>query len=104
MLLIFFDNAFKYTPRGKRVTFEARRLDNGNEIAFIFRDEGPGIPESDLPHIFERFYRAQPSRAGEGTGLGLAIARWIAAEHQGSITVESQEGKGTVFTVLIPFF
>ena len=104
MLLIFLDNAFKYTPPGKKVTFEVRKMEEEKMIALVFHDEGPGIAESDVPHIFERFYRAQSSRTGEGTGLGLAIARWITAEHRGNITVESEMGKGTAFSVFLPLF
>ena len=67
------------------------------------RDTGIGIAPGDLPHIFERFWRADParSRTGErpGTGLGLAITKWIAEAHGGSITVQSRPGRGTVFTV-----
>jgi signal transduction histidine kinase len=100
MLLIFFDNAFKYTPSGKRVLFSAKR--RGEKLALVFEDEGQGIPPKDIPHLFERFYRAKESRTGEGTGLGLAIASWIAGQHHGEITVKSEYGRGSVFTILVP--
>ena len=67
-------------------------------------DTGAGIPPEHLPHIFERFYRADPSRAREtgGAGLGLAIARQLARAQGGSIAVESEPGRGTRFTVVLP--
>jgi len=100
MLLIFFDNAFKYTPAGKKVSFSAET--RGEKLALVFKDEGQGIPSKDIPYLFERFYRGQESRTGEGTGLGLAIAKWIAGQHRGEITVDSEYGRGTVFTVFVP--
>ena len=70
------------------------------------RDTGIGIATGDLPHLFERFWRADParSRTGDrpGTGLGLAITKWIAEAHGGSITVQSRPGRGSVFTVRLP--
>src|SRR5690606_9462887 len=70
------------------------------------RDTGIGVAPGDLPHIFERFWRADParSRTGDrpGVGLGLAITKWIAEAHGGSITVQSRPGRGTTFTVLLP--
>jgi two-component system sensor histidine kinase ResE len=67
-------------------------------------DTGSGIPEQDLPHIFERFYRVQdPTHRGKrSTGLGLAIVKWIAEEHGGNVTVESRVGKGSTFAISIP--
>jgi OmpR-family two-component system manganese-sensing sensor histidine kinase len=72
-------------------------------------DNGIGIPGSDLPHIFDRFYRLDPSRTHQehnststGSGLGLAIAKTIVENHQGQITVESQLNQGTTFTVILP--
>jgi signal transduction histidine kinase len=100
MLLIFFDNAFKYTPAGKKVIFQAKRTTQ--EILLIFQDEGLGIPEKDLPYLFDRFFRVQGSRSGEGTGLGLGIAKWIIDQHNGRIKVESELGHGTRFTIYLP--
>jgi signal transduction histidine kinase len=75
-------------------------------VSLTVRDTGIGIAPGDLPHIFERFWRADParSRTGErpGTGLGLAITKWIAEAHGGSITVQSRPGRGTIFTVHLP--
>jgi signal transduction histidine kinase len=80
--------------------------DRGTDVTIMVRDTGIGIAPGDLPHIFERFWRADParSRTGErpGTGLGLAITKWIAEAHGGSITVHSRPGRGTIFTVRLP--
>ena len=65
-------------------------------------DTGIGISEQDLPHIFERFYRCDPSRSQAGTGLGLSFARAVARAHNGDITVNSTPDKGSTFTVVIP--
>lgn len=100
MLYIFLDNGFKYTPPGQSFSFQVKR--EGEELGLIFQDEGPGIPEKDLPHIFERFYRSEASRTGEGAGLGLAIAKWIIEQHGGKIKVESEENKGTTFFITFP--
>lgn len=98
-LLILLDNAFKYTPSGT-VHFRAGRQGDGVVIQVI--DTGIGIPEADLPRIFERFYRADPARTRGGTGLGLAIARWVAGVHGGSLTVTSESGKGSTFSLWLP--
>lgn len=97
-------NAVKYTPRGGRIDISlSHRLDG---VSFNVRDTGIGISASDLPHVFDRFWRADQarSRGGErgGFGLGLAISQWIAQAHGGSITVTSRLGRGSVFTVHLP--
>jgi signal transduction histidine kinase len=77
-----------------------------NEVAVIVRDTGIGIAPGDLPHIFDRFWRADQarSRTGDrpGVGLGLAISKWIAEAHGGNISVESRPGRGTKFVLRIP--
>ena len=96
------DNAIKYTPRGSRIEVEARR--SAAAIDVCVRDNGPGIPEKDLPHIFERFYRVDKGRSREtgGTGLGLSIAKHIVQLHGGRIWVHSTPGKGAAFQFTLP--
>lgn len=96
MLYILLDNAFKYTPAGKKVFLNARV--EGNNVRISVNDEGPGIPEKDIPHIFERFYRSEIARTGEGTGLGLSTAKWIAQQHHSEIELISVPGEGTTFS------
>jgi signal transduction histidine kinase len=73
-------------------------------VELTVQDTGVGIPAADLPHVFERFYRADPARARDpgGTGLGLCIARWIAEQHGGELTLASEQGVGTTVTVRLP--
>ena len=102
LLLILLDNALKYTPADGRVALGLRR--HGRDVEIIVRDTGVGIPAQDLPHVFERFYRADPARSRDpgGTGLGLSIARWIVEQHEGTITLESEPGRGTTVIVRMP--
>ncbi len=95
-------NAIKYTPDGGEIRLSLTAEDGVAKIAV--RDNGIGIPKEDLPHLFERFYRVEKARNSDkgGTGLGLAIAREFALAHGGDITVESELGKGTTFTILLP--
>lgn len=99
------DNAFRHTPEGKRIFLRAERIqgETGEEVVLQVEDEGQGIPEEDVPYIFDRFYKADKARkrAG-GTGLGLAIAKNIVEAHNGNIAVQSRFGQGTTFTVTIP--
>jgi two-component system OmpR family sensor kinase len=104
MLLNIVTNAIKYTPPGGTI---ALSLEEDHEwVTFTVRDTGIGIAAGDLPHIFDRFWRADPARsrtgARPGTGLGLAITKWIAEAHGGSITVQSRPGRGSIFTVRLP--
>jgi signal transduction histidine kinase len=95
-------NAVRYTPENGSVTVKVG-VENG-DVVLTVADSGIGIPEKDLPRVFEEFYRSPKARAvsESGTGLGLPIARFIAEKHGGSIDVNSVEGEGTIFTVRIP--
>lgn len=96
------DNAVKYTQEGGEIRVSWRALDGQVEVQV--QDNGPGIPERDLPRIFERFYRVDKARSRElgGTGLGLAIAKHLVQAMNGSIKVRSQVGRGTTFTITLP--
>jgi two-component system phosphate regulon sensor histidine kinase PhoR len=96
------DNALTFTPPGGRVEVRLRRRPDGVELAVA--DTGAGIPAEDLPHIFERFYRADPSRARDtgGFGIGLSIVREIVRAHGGKVEADSAPGRGSEFRVLLP--
>lgn len=102
LFFILIDNGIKYTPGGGRV--QVRLAASGGRATIEVADSGIGISESDLPHIFDRFWRADKvrSRGVGGAGLGLPIARWIVDEHRGAIDVQSELGQGSTFTVKIP--
>ncbi len=103
LLTILVDNAIKYSPAGAEVTIDTKLKDKQARISVT--DHGQGIAVADLPHIFERFYRADVSRTkntAQGYGLGLAIAKKIADLHHGSIAVKSTTGKGSTFSVNLP--
>jgi signal transduction histidine kinase len=97
---ILLDNAVKYTPDGGSVTVRVGEEDGS--VALAVSDTGIGISEEQLPLIFERFYRADPSRSEGGAGLGLSIARQITEAHGGQIRAESTPGTGSTFTLLLP--
>lgn len=100
MLFIFIENAFKYTEEGY-VSLKA--VKENDQIGIQIADTGIGMDEEEVPHIFDRFYRADVSRGKTaGTGLGLAIAKWIIDEHGGSIEVMTQKGRGTTFVIWLP--
>ncbi len=100
VVLILLDNAIKYTPSGGRVDVALRR--EGDEAVLSVSDTGIGINPEDLPHVFERFYRADPARQPSGAGLGLSIALEIARRHGGTIEARSRPGEGSVFTARLP--
>jgi heavy metal sensor kinase len=101
LLWILLDNALKYTPAPGQI--EVALSATGRQATVMVRDSGAGISEADLPHIFDRFYRADPSRSQiEGAGLGLAIATWIAEMHHAKLSVASELRKGTVFQLVLP--
>ncbi len=100
VILNLASNAIQYTPQNGDVYLSLAKI--GDQARIIIRDTGPGIPAEDLPHIFDRFYRAEKSRTrstASGFGLGLSIAHWIVEHHNGQIKVESKEGKGTTFVI-----
>lgn len=101
-LRILVDNAEKYTPAGGRISLRVEK--RGDRALVSVTDEGQGIAPESLPHIFDRFYRTDESRARQtgGAGLGLAIARWIAERHGGWFEVVSRKGVGTRMTLILP--
>jgi signal transduction histidine kinase len=102
-VLNLLDNAIKHSVPDS-IVFVSGQMESA-QVAVEIRDQGAGISESDLPHVFEQFYTADPSRQGSGTGLGLAIARRIVEAHGGSITASSTgTGKGATFTIRLPVF
>lgn len=103
LVVIFLDNAIKYSPPGSKIVLMGRREDG--EVVMTVADQGGGINEADLPHLFERFYRSEKSRSksqAAGYGLGLAIAKEIVERHHGSIKVVSTRKKGSIFTIRMP--
>lgn len=101
-LRILVDNAVKYTPAGGRITLRIRQVGDIARLEVI--DEGVGVTREDLPHVFERFYRADASRARQtgGSGLGLSIAERIARCHNGHLEASSAPGLGSKFTLVLP--
>jgi signal transduction histidine kinase len=93
-------NAIKYTPAGGRVV--ARLCGEAGWANFTVEDTGVGISPDHLPHIFDRFYRVPSADPEKGLGLGLSFVSWIVKAHGGVVTVESEPGKGTRFTVALP--
>lgn len=103
VLINLISNAVKFTPPGGEIILSLGKV--GDQARLIVHDTGPGIPAEDLPHIFERFYRAEKSRSrakAGGFGLGLSIAYWIVTHHGGRIEVDSKEGEGTTFRIWLP--
>ena len=100
MIANLLDNAIKYTPAGGSIEMTVNTVNDAATITV--KDTGVGISEKDIPRIFERFYRCDPSRSEAGIGLGLSFARAIARAHGGDITVTSQPAQGSTFTIILP--
>jgi heavy metal sensor kinase len=101
MVANLLDNAIKYTPVNGRIDVAVSTVGD-QSIRIVVKDNGIGISVKDLEHIFERFYRCDPSRSQAGTGLGLSFARAAARAHGGDITATSEPDKGSTFTVVLP--
>ncbi len=101
-VLVFVDNASKFSPEGEKITLSAAT--EGGELRISVEDRGPGIPEEVLPHIFERFYRVDKSRERKrgGAGLGLSIAKTIVESHDGRVEAESRLGEGSRMSLYLP--
>jgi two-component system, OmpR family, sensor kinase len=104
LIVNLLDNAIRHSPDGGRVHVELHATDA--RCHFTVTDSGPGIPEESQPHIFERFYRVDASRARGGTdggaGLGLALVRWVATVHGGEVELSRSSAQGSSFTVVLP--
>jgi len=103
LLVIFLDNAIKYSPKQSMIHLTSKKSDG--HILIDITDQGIGIDEKDIPHLFDRFYRADKSRTKTGIpgyGLGLSIAKQIVVQHNGTIRVKSELKKGTTFTIELP--
>jgi len=98
LFLVLLDNALKFSRPGGDVILKVENIDS--RVSVTIEDFGVGISESDLPHIFERFYRADQARTGAGHGLGLSLAKNITRVHGASIEVRSTQGAGSRFTVV----
>jgi two-component system, OmpR family, sensor histidine kinase CiaH len=103
LFVVILDNAIKYSFKNKSVSITSEN--DNNHVIIKIKDEGIGIENKDIPHIFDRFYRADRSRTKEnieGYGLGLSIAKQIIDNHNGNVEVESNPGKGTIFSIQLP--
>jgi signal transduction histidine kinase len=95
-------NALKFTPKGGEVKVEVRN--DGTDALLIVQDNGIGIPPSEVPKVFERFYRVEKSRNRKlgGSGIGLTIVKKLTQAHEGDVEIKSEEGKGTTVYIRIP--
>jgi two-component system OmpR family sensor kinase len=93
-------NAIKFTQPGDRI--EVRAQEDGASVLIEVADTGPGIPEDEIPMVWEELYRGQGARGVAGSGLGLALVRAIAERHGGAVGLRSREGQGTVFALRLP--
>jgi two-component system OmpR family sensor kinase len=93
-------NAVKFTQPGDRI--EIRALEDGTMVVVEVADTGPGIPEAEIPHVWEELYRGQGARGIPGSGLGLALVRAIVERHGGQVGLRSREGQGTVVNIRLP--
>lgn len=102
LLLNLLDNAVKYSPPGGRVEMSVLKHEGTARVSIS--DQGIGMSREEQAHIFDRFYRTDTARAHtkKGTGLGLAICKWIVDAHHGTMDVQSEPGKGSTFTVILP--
>jgi signal transduction histidine kinase len=98
------DNAIKYTPAGGSITVDSSRISNNGQPAAQIQicDTGTGIPPEHQAHVFERFYRVDPSHTIPGTGLGLSIVKEIVTLYGGNVHLESTPGSGCTFTITLP--
>ena len=94
------DNAMKFTGPGD--TIEIRAFEDGSHVVVEVADTGPGIPDEDMPHVWEELYRGMGARGIPGSGLGLALVRAIAERHNGQVNLRSRSGQGTVFSLKLP--
>ena len=93
------DNAVKFSPDGGRISLALHQ--KGERVVFVICNDGDNIPEESRPHLFEQFYKADPSRGGEGNGLGLSIVKRVAELHGGEVSVENLPGSGVRFTIFL---
>jgi two-component system OmpR family sensor kinase len=94
------DNAFKFTPDGRRISVQA--YDAASQIVIQVIDEGPGIPENDIEHVWEELYRGQTAQYAPGSGIGLALVKAIIEKHGGYIAIKSVESTGTTVSLVLP--
>jgi two-component system sensor histidine kinase BaeS len=96
------ENAMRHAPRGGVVSVSARRTTAKHGVAIEVTDDGPGIPEAALPHLFDRFFRVEAARSPGGSGLGLAIVRTLVEAHGGTVTASNRDTRGALFTIWLP--